>query len=130
VTPQTLNLSSVLTAVENSGLFVSLCTIQSPASTLNAIRQPDLVTYTNVSGLVDIKCMLSVLGIGIPASEETKDPEYTREQRERHCLLDGHFPSIIPKYRAVVDGTAYDILSVQHDSQAIMTRMHLRRVDF
>ena len=125
---QTITLGSVLTAVEDAGLFVSLCTIQSPSQAPDALGQADLTNWTDVPGLVDLPCMAAPLTIQRPStSDEIMAPAFTAEMDTFHVLLDGYYPTIRQRYRAVIDGTPLEIMGAESDSQAIMTRMACRR---
>ncbi len=120
---------AVLTAVEDAELFSSVCTIQSPSQAPDALGQPNLASWTDVPGLVNIPCMKSPLLPGSArstAGDETKAVNLTEEMSESHVLLDGYFPNILQRYRAVIDGEPLDILGVESDSQKIMTRMAVR----
>jgi hypothetical protein len=122
-----LGLGSVLTAVEDAGLFSSLCTIQSPSQAPDALGQQNLTNYTNRTGLVDIPCMNAPGFIPDVRGGEMMLPGWTSEQNSFHVLLDGYYPSINQKDRAVIDGIALEVMSVESDSQKIMTRMSCRR---
>lgn len=113
-----------------TGLFVSLCTIQSPDGTLGAGGAPS-GTYTNASGLVNIACMdapqpPSEIRV---ASEEFRAGTQVEAKTKRHVLLDNYYPSIKALWRAgaraVVDGIYHDICGVENDSQRTQTRMEL-----
>ncbi len=131
---QSVDLGGVLTAVEDAGLFVSLCTIQSPSQAPDALGQADLTNWTDVSGMVGIACMASPLTINRPStSDEIQANSYTAEMDTFHVLLDGFYPTIRQRYRAVISGgpfdvaTALDIMGAESDSQGIMTRLACRR---
>lgn len=122
-------LATVLTAVEDAGLFSSVCTIQSPSQAPDALGQPDLAAWTDVAGMVNIPCMKAPIVAGSvrsTAADEVKGANWTEEMSGSHVLLDGYFPLIEQRYRAVIDGVALDILGVEPDSQKIMTRMAVR----
>lgn len=119
------DIASVVPAAVNTGRFVSLCTIQQPSGTFGASGAPD-GTFTNVAGMVNIACMSApVSNLRIIATEEKTLAEILAT-KPRHVLLAGYYPTIQTNYRAVVDGTAYDILGVESDSQAQMTRLMVR----
>lgn len=124
----TLEFPQAISVVSDAGLFVSICTIQAPTQTPDSLGQVDLVDYTNVSGLVNLQCVMS------PMIDTRPNPNF--EKREQvgidelgifHVLLYGYYPQILQKYRAVVDATPYDIMTVESDSQKIMTRLAVRR---
>jgi len=126
---QTTNLSlgAVLTAVEDAGLFSSLCTIQSPSQAPDALGQQNLSTFTNRSGMVDIPCMKAPEFIPNVRGGEMMLPGWTSEHNSFHVILDGYYPTINQKDRAVIDGIPLEVMSVESDSQRIMTRMSCRR---
>lgn len=124
-------LPDVLAAVEAAGLFVSLCTIQAttdPEASADAVGQPDEVTWTAVPGMADIPCMMAPgRGGKLPSQDAELDvPSLVLERADFTALLDGYYPQIIPKQRAIVDGAAYDIKDVASDSQGISTWLFLR----
>lgn len=106
--------------------FTSLCTIQRPPGTTNAQGGQDLdpTHYIDVPGLVNIPCKAAPLVILRPsAADETKLADYTEEGNQQQVVLSGYFPQIQQQDQAVVDGVIYDIVSVQSDSEHIMTRL-------
>ena len=107
-------------------VFTSLCTIQSPNETLGPSGQPLLSPWANVAGMVDIPCTAPPLNsVRLSASEKKSLAEILSETF-LHVLLSGYYPAIQTRWRAVVDGTAWDILGVESDSQKSMTRMEVR----
>ncbi len=131
---QSVDLGSVLTAVEGAGLFVSLCTIQSPSQAPDALGQADLTNWTDVSGMVDIPCMAAPLTIQRPStSDEIQAMNFTAEMDTFQVLLDGLYPTIRQRYRAVISGgpfdeaTPLDVMGVEGPSQGIYTRFACRR---
>ncbi len=112
-----------------TGLFSSLCTIQQPVGTVN----PDGTSsegYTDVAGLVDLRCVDAVPSIMEIRATEKKTLQETLTSQYRHVLLEGYFPSIIAgvenDWRAVVDGVVYDMLGAEPDSQKQMIRLQLQ----
>ena len=123
------DISDVMPTALASGLFVSLCTIQQWDGTLGASGAPDksAANWDDVTGLVDIQCMAPPEGLfqTIRATEAKTIAEILAMQ-PLHVLLDAFYPNIESDMRAVVDGTAYDIMGVEWDSQRIMTRLCVR----
>ena len=119
-------------AVQTS-LFVSLCTFQQPDGIYGPSGAPS-GTFVNVSGLVDIACMDSVPSEMRVQATEVRDLAEIMATGQRHMLLDGYYPEATPdgqiptNWRAVVDGVAYDILGVEHDSQNTQTRLEMKIV--
>ncbi len=126
-------LDGVMPAVIATGLLVSLFTAQSPSSALGGTGAPD-GTYANVLGLVNIACTAPPYAFGdssIRASEMKSIPEIAAEGF-LHTLLDGYYPLLAAGWRGgwrcLIDGTNYDILGVESDSQSKMTRVSVRLV--
>lgn len=112
-----------------TGLFVSSCTIQQPDGQLIDAGQPS-GNFVNVAGLVNIPCMAPPeANVRITASE-VKSQEDIQSFSELHILLNGWYPSledgVAMGWRAVIDGTVFDIQGAESDSQGQMTRMVVR----
>ncbi len=131
---QSYTFDAVVPAVIDSGLPVSLCTIQYPTGILTADGSPDLTSgpnndgFIDVSGLVDIICMDAPTSILKIRATETKTQTEIESMNSDHCWLAGYFPHILPntQWRAVVDGVRFDILGAECDSQRQMTRLDLQ----
>lgn len=112
-----------------TGLFVSLCTIQSPDGTINPDGTPG-EGFVDVAGLVNIKCMDAVPSDARIQATEKKTLQEILSAQYRHVLLGGYFPSILAGvgqgWRAVVDGIDYDLLGAEPDSQGQMIRLQLQ----
>lgn len=130
-----VDLSDVMTLAVDTGLFVSLCTIQRPVTTLGPTGTRS-GAYSDVTGLVDIQCMDAPenLGTGFSVSQ-LRQPTDIDSKALRHVLLDDFYPDLSPEtnwgnvgWRAVVDGVAYNIKGAECDSQRIMTRLSLQAV--
>ncbi len=123
-----LDIAGVMPLVKASGLLVSLCTIKQPSGTLGATGTPD-GTYSDVAGLVAIPCTAPPLSDKITAVE-IKNIEDTLAVQPLHVLLDDYYPTInagvSAGWIAVIDGTTYDLLGAEHDSQKQMTRLSVR----
>ena len=124
-------IAAVMPAAIATGLFVSLCTIQSPSGTVDAAGAPDGL-YNDVAGLVAIPCVDAVPSEARIQATEMKTLADVLGRGLRHCTLDGYYPAILigwrQGWRAVVDGTTYDILGAEPDSQATQTRLQLQQV--
>ncbi len=123
-----LELSSVLDVVRANGLFVSLVTIRQPPAVLLPLNQVDLdpAAFTPVAGLENLRCMKSPLQYGIPREYERRRVNYIEESEHYHVLIDGYYPAIQQRQQALVDGLPYDILTVESDSQRVMTRLAIQ----
>ncbi len=125
-TPIQNALANVMAQALATGLFVSLCTIQAPSGNVSDSGQPDL-TYVDMH--VDIRCMNAPNDVGsIEATENRQLPQIAAESY-RHVLLDGPYQDIVDGvgdgWRAVFDGTMYDIEGAEIDSQTVQTRLFL-----
>lgn len=120
----TIDFDSARQEVEDAGLFVSLCTIKRAPGTQDALGQPDLdpADFTNV--FVDVACMVSPNIKQRPVTTSEKlTYKYAMEETDLHVLLDGHFPTILDKDIAVLDGVVTNIKVVENDSQGTTTRL-------
>ncbi len=122
-------IAGVMPLAVATGLFVSLCTIQSPSASINPDGTP-VNSYSDVAGLVNIPCMDAVLSDSSIQATEAKTLQEILSKTYRHVLLNGFYPSILAGvgegWRAVVDGTAYDLLGAEPDSQSQMIRLKLQ----
>jgi len=123
-------LDQVMPTVIASGLLVSLCTIQTPSTTDDAIGAP-VGTYVDVVGLIDIPCTAPPLAFkDVITSTEMKAMQYDSGVVPLHVLLNDWYPQIrdlwLAGARAVIDGTPFDLMGSESDSQKKMTRLNLR----
>lgn len=134
-----IDISQVMDAAIGSGLFVSLCTIQQPDGALDAGGAPS-GTYVDVPGLVNIPCMSAPSSVGKISAQEQKSITEILATNYRHVLLAGYYGNVAitgtngvtyygpqPNMRAVIDGTTFDILGSESDSQQTQTRMEVRQ---
>ena len=121
----------VMPAAERSGLMVSMCTIQEPDANYGPSGAPS-GTYTNVPGLINIAAMDAPPSTARVQATEVKALAEIMSKGMRHMLLAGYFPQIVAGvatgWRALVDGTVYDILGAEVDSQSAQTRLELQLV--
>ncbi len=103
--------------------FPALCTIQSQTETQDPVTGEISVTWANLAGHVDIPC-----AHGPSGGEEVKLADQTYVVSNYRLALSGCYPTITEKMRAVVDGTAFEILLVQANSHAMKTRILTRTV--
>lgn len=74
--------------------------------------------WADKAGHVAIPCVVS------PASAaEAKKADATYTRNTYKVLLQGHYPLIKSKMRAIVGIFAYDVTGVLHDSQDVMTTL-------
>jgi hypothetical protein len=122
----TADYGEVLGAVAQAGLFSATCSINAPPEITNDEGQVNLSAFTPVPSLQNLPCMIAPVMINTPPDYERKTQLQIDQQGVFHVLLDGYYPAILQKYQAVINGTAYDILTVESDSQQIMTRLRVR----
>jgi predicted butyrate kinase (DUF1464 family) len=136
------DIAAVMAEANASGLYVSLIQFQTPTG-FGASRAPS-GSYVNVPGLVDlftgssaIGCMDAPLAPGTISALESKSLTEIESQGIRHVSLNGYYPQVIENWsseqenmnwRAIVDGVAYEVFSVEADSQTTQTRVKLRLV--
>ena len=119
-------IESVMVEALDTGMFVSLCTLQEPSGTFTAGGAPDGL-YADVAGLVGIPCMAPPINAG-----ETRTLAEIEASDMQRVLLDGYYPTMDAGWRngwrAVVDGVAYDLAGVRSDSQSRMTDLTVKLV--
>lgn len=122
------DLAQPIQAVIAAGLMTSTVTFQTRTNTKDAAGQVDLSDWLNVAGLVNIPCMFAQQNDARPdQSGVVRSAPNWRQKAEYHLLLNGYYPGILAQYQAVVNGTAYEIMSdPEFDSPQTMTRLALR----
>lgn len=124
------DLQQTLRIWEQDQLDISLCTIsrrpQPPV--VNARGKVDMSRnqYVNVNALVNIACQLSVWRLKPDLAAVSRLEDRFDTLAERHALLDGYYPQILQRDLATIDGTDYEIMAVETDSQHVLTRLALR----
>lgn len=118
-------IAAVMPQARDTGLFVSLCTIQQPSGVFGPSGAPDGL-WVDVTGLVEIPCTAPPISEARLQSTEVKALAEIMSRNILHVLLNGFYAPVSPAWRAVIDGTAYDILGTEHDSQSQMTRMEVQ----
>jgi len=122
-------LSAIMPLAVQTGLFISLATFYAPVQT-QGVTGNFIGTFAAVSGMVNIPCMDAPDGFS--ATERKSVPDVLAE-RFRHVLLTGWYPLASNAaaglgWQVDVDGTRYDLLGAESDSQHTMTRLKLQRV--
>ena len=128
------DISAVMPEAIASGLFVSLVTIQEPTGEQTSTGAPARTGgdtgdgWNNVVGLIDIAAMNAPQSESRLTADQHKTTEMVEGFQLRHMLLAGWYPTIAENsnWRAIVDGTAWDILGVESDSQGTQTRLRLQ----
>jgi hypothetical protein len=121
------DLDLVMASAIATGLLSSVCTIQQPSGTFGPSGAPD-GNWANVSGLVNLDCQAAPAGSSF-SGHELKLPAEVLTNQPLHVLLDGHYPTITTKMRALIDSVDHDIEAVEHDSQGRMTRLFVTRAN-
>lgn len=107
-----------------ANFYPSVCAIQSATETPDSFGQLQQ-SWSNLAGHGAIPCRVA------PESNprgEIRDQAQTFAVHRWRIVLNGYYPSIIEKMRAVVNATAYDIERVEHDGNEEMTRLVCRIV--
>lgn len=107
-----------------AAFFPSKLTIQAATSG----RSPTgavLPFWGNVAGMVDLPCRVAPV-----SGAENRTPEQVLAQDVRLCVVPGNLVGVTVRHQALVDGAAYDIVSVDHDGQnpPRLTRLMLKVV--
>jgi hypothetical protein len=136
-----IGLAGVMPMVRASGLLVSLATFQKPAGATTDDPAGDLddsgfpiPSWDDVAGLVDIACTAPPFSFSDSsvAAKETKGMQELMADAPKHVLLDRRYPTAEDGWRngwrIVIDGTPYDLMGVEGDSQGQMTRCFVRRL--
>jgi hypothetical protein len=124
----TFDLNETLQTVADLGLFVSLCIITRRANppTVDAGGWPDYSYSTTVHS--SIPCMFAVEAQAKPDKYGVARTQINfQEVAYYHVLLNGSFMDILQRDLATVDGTVYEVMAVEGDSQGVMTRLGVRR---
>lgn len=120
-------IAAVVPAAVASGLPVSTVTIQQPSGALDAAGAPT-GAYTDVPGMVAVKnCMRApfITGERMVSDEFKALPEQAAMLLE-HLWMPGNYKTILAGWRAIVDGSTYDVLGIEWDSQSQMTRLKIQ----
>ena len=122
-------LAAVMPTALSTGLFVSLFTAQQASGNFGPSGQPD-GTYVDIPGLVNIPCMASPPSSLRIQSTEMKNLEEIMASSLMHVVLSGYYPQlengISTGWRCIIDGTVWDMLGAESDSQGTLTRMEVR----
>lgn len=110
--------------------YPQLCTIQQPQQTQDASGEEILIWPPDGGGVLPgheaVPCYVST-DIG-RRSDERQGGASSYSERNLVIGLAGYYPLITPRMRAVVEGHAYDIGVVTHDSQRATTRLAVDEV--
>ena len=126
------------TTVFQSGLLMSLCTIQVPDASQGPSGNPTN-TWIAWGGMPSVVCMDAVTSNSVTATEAKAIAEI-ESKAFRHVLLSGCYPQLFAlknsgsQVRALITDpsgatTTYEVLGVEDDSQATQTRFECQKVD-
>ena len=123
-------LAAVVPTVLATGLCQSLCTIQQPDGMLIDAGQPS-GNFIDVPGLQNIQVLSAPLSELRLQASEIKALEDIQTFAPRHVWLAGYFPLLSgigaeDGWQAVIDGTMFDLLGSECDSQMQTTRIAVR----
>lgn len=97
--------------------FPELCTIQEATETQDTANQP-IESWSNLAGHVNLACAISR-----PRGGERKTVHQIYSVATHTIALDGYYPAITEKMRAVVNGVSYNILLPEHDPLSASTQL-------
>lgn len=119
------DIARVIPQAAAAGQFPSRCTIQRLTGTRDSLGVMNQ-TFADVSGLVNIPCHVAPPSIArIGGSAEMRQADRTDEKQEFHVLLQGYFPDIQMKDRAVIDGNIWNIIGPDYDAFKTQTRLEV-----
>ncbi len=111
-----------------SQFYPSSCTIQRSVLSQDDYGEPTAV-WSDLADHVDLACGVAPISAGSPTgANEYRRADLTVTTATHHIALAGNYPTITPAMRAVVDGVAWNILGVEHDSHGVTTRLKVERV--
>lgn len=123
------DIAAVMPAAIDTGLFPSLCTFRSPSGVLTDSGAPDGL-YVDIAGLVAIPCTAPPVSTARLQASEIRSMAEILATEPHHVLLAGYYPAARAAWlggaQAVIDGLAYTVMGVEHDSQKTMTRVSVR----
>lgn len=131
---QGYDIQAVNQAALDSGLIVSLVTIQQPTGEQTADGSQAMTGgdsgdgWNNVAGLIDLQCMNGPEADARIRAKTDRNPDFIEAFQFRHLFMPGYYPQIeqFDNWRAIVDGQAYDPIGVETDSQFTQTRLLLQ----
>ncbi len=100
--------------------YPSLATVQSPDSAQDPHGQP-IPAWADV--LTDVACRIMPTG-----GSEPRNDDQTITIGMHRVAFDSHQPTITTSMRVLVDGTAYNILAVEHDGESLNTYLNVEVV--
>lgn len=135
--------ADVLTAIEEEGWDSSTVTIRRFDPTVKGPSgiqdKSNPAGWSDLDGHIGLAAMVAadIYMTNVTRSTERRTVDTIMESDSLHILLMGLYPSIQKKDRALIErpnsvdgdgGTEFDIIGAEPDSQAVMTRLEVRRV--
>lgn len=114
-----------LLSVLAPAFFPSRCTVQADGAARSASGAASAPAWADVAGLVNVPCRMAPSTL---ADQEVLAQAGIYTEHLRVVALGGYYPSITEIMQAVVDGAAWGIEYVRHDSQALVTYLFVRTV--
>ena len=119
----------VVPTVVATGLCNSLCTVQLPDGQLTGAGQPS-GTFVNVSGLVNLTVMSAPMSEARIQATEMKELEDIQSFAPQQVWVAGFYPQVEglaeKGAQVLLNGTAYDLMGAECDSQFQMTLLAIR----
>lgn len=109
------------------GHWPSVCIIRRLVYTTSASNQRQVSSYTTV---LTVKCRISPKSDNRPTDDEVRTGAVQSQVVQRVVKLNGLFLNILVRdMDALVDGIAYPIMGVEHDSQRFSTRLYVEDIN-
>jgi hypothetical protein len=121
--------AAVVPMVLETGLCDSLCAIQLPDGVLIGAGQPS-GNYIAVAGLTNLVVISAPMSEARIQANENKSEDEVQSFAPRHVWVAGFYPQIetlaAQGAQAFIDGTAFDLIGAEADSQFQTTRLSVR----
>jgi hypothetical protein len=104
--------------------FPSLCTIQERTEAQDPVTGEVTYSWADIADMTDIPC-----SHGPNGGVEVKQSDQTYVVSNYTLALSGDYRAAQETMRAVIDGTVFDILLVEHNSHSMKTRLLTRVVE-
>jgi hypothetical protein len=125
------DMAGVMDLFVDSGLAVSLATFWQPPTTRGATGNIS-GAYAIVPSMANIACMDAPESVAKIMANEDQSEHRIESGQFRHVLLAAYYSFAAPAetlgWRVDIDGTMYDLLAAESDSQRTQTRIRLKAV--
>lgn len=125
--------TQVTPLIAQTGVQISLCTIlvrnaSGGLPVTDSMGQVDTANgdYTILPNHQNIPCQLAVNKLRPDEGGVIRRPEQYDTMGMRALELNGYYPLILQQHLAQVDGTTYEVMAVESDSQQQITRLAVR----